>query len=256
VVSEADVSDLFVRLNDRVAVITGAGSGIGEAISRRFAEQGAVVALLDLDLNQAMRVAHSIGVQAQAFECDVSSRASVTTSIAAVTATVGAIDILVNCAGVVGLAPADELSDEWWARTLTVNLTGTFVMSQEVGRLMLERGRGKIINLASQAASVALDGHAAYCASKFGVVGLSKVLASEWAGRGVTVNTISPTVVLTALGRQAWSGPKGDRLLAQIPTGRFAEPEEIAAVASFLASKASDMINGADILVDGGYTIR
>jgi D-threitol dehydrogenase (NAD+) len=121
---------------------------------------------------------------------------------------------------------------------------------------MLAQGRGKVINLASQAASVAPDHHVAYCASKFGVVGLSKVLASEWAGRGLTVNTVSPTVVLTELGRTAWEGPKGEALKAQIPTGRFALPEEIAATVLFLASDSADMVNGADILVDGGYTVR
>jgi NAD(P)-dependent dehydrogenase (short-subunit alcohol dehydrogenase family) len=103
---------------------------------------------------------------------------------------------------------------------------------------------------------VALDQHAAYCASKFAVVGLSKVLASEWAPRGVTVNTVSPTVVLTELGRKAWEGPKGDALKAQIPTGRFALPEEVAATVLFLASNNADMVNGLDLLVDGGYTIR
>jgi NAD(P)-dependent dehydrogenase (short-subunit alcohol dehydrogenase family) len=129
-------------------------------------------------------------------------------------------------------------------------------MCQAVGRHMLANGGGRIINLASQAATVALDQHAAYCASKFAVVGLSKVLASEWAGRGVTVNTVSPTVVLTDLGRKAWEGEKGDALKAQIPTGRFAYPEEIAATALFLASDSAAMVNGADILVDGGYTVR
>ena len=121
---------------------------------------------------------------------------------------------------------------------------------------MLAAGHGKIINLASQAGTVALDRHVAYCASKFGVIGLTKVLASEWAGRGVTVNTISPTVVLTELGRREWDSPRGDALKKLIPTGRFAQPEEIAASAVFLASDAADMINGADLLVDGGYTIR
>jgi NAD(P)-dependent dehydrogenase (short-subunit alcohol dehydrogenase family) len=121
---------------------------------------------------------------------------------------------------------------------------------------MLEQRSGKIISLASQAATVALSGHAAYCASKFGLVGLTKVLAAEWAGRGVTANTISPTVVLTDLGRQAWTGEKGERLKAQIPTGRFAYPGEIAAAAVYLASPAADMVNGADLLVDGGYTIQ
>lgn len=121
---------------------------------------------------------------------------------------------------------------------------------------MLAHGAGKIINMASQAGSIALENHAAYCASKWGVIGLSKVLASEWAGRGVTVNTISPTVVLTELGKKAWAGQKGEDLKKQIPTGRFALPEEIAAAAVFLASNASNMINGADLIIDGGYTIQ
>jgi NAD(P)-dependent dehydrogenase (short-subunit alcohol dehydrogenase family) len=191
-----------------------------------------------------------------AFACDVTDQASVVAAVDQVMQLHGRIDVLVNSAGVVHLAPAEELSLSAWNTTLAVNLTGAFLLSQTVGRIMLEQRRGKVINLASQAASVALLAHAAYCASKFGLVGLTKVLASEWAGRGVTANTISPTVVLTDLGRKAWEGPKGDRLKEEIPTGRFAYPEEIAAAAVFLASDAADMINGADLLVDGGYTIR
>lgn len=168
----------------------------------------------------------------------------------------GRIDVLVNSAGVAILAPAEELTPQAWDTTLAVNLTGAFTMCQTVGRIMLNQGSGKVISIASQAATVALIDHAAYCASKFGLVGLTKVLASEWAGRGVTANTISPTVVLTDLGRKAWAGEKGENLLTQIPTGRFDYPEEIAAAAVFLASNAADMINGADPPVDGGYTIR
>ncbi|GAB3239890.1 hypothetical protein GCM10027586_16450 [Kineococcus gypseus] len=171
-------------------------------------------------------------------------------------AATGGIDVLVTCAGIVDLAPAEELEPAAFTRTLAINLTGTFLTAREVGRGMLERGHGKVITMASQAASVALDGHAAYCASKAGVVGLTRVLASEWAGRGVTANSISPTVVLTDLGRKAWSGPKGDAARAAIPTGRFALPREIAGAALFLASGASDMVNGTDLVVDGGYTIR
>ena len=110
--------------------------------------------------------------------------------------------------------------------------------------------------MASRAATVALDQHVAYRASKFGVVGVPKVLASEWCGRGVRVNTISPIVVLTDLGHEAWDGPRGDALRKQIPAGRFAYPNEIAAAAVFLASDAAAMITGADLLIDGGYTIR
>jgi NAD(P)-dependent dehydrogenase (short-subunit alcohol dehydrogenase family) len=110
--------------------------------------------------------------------------------------------------------------------------------------------------LASQAASVALTDHVAYCASKFGVLGVTKVLASEWGNRGITVNSVSPTVVLTDLGRKAWAGEKGDALKKMIPAGRFAEPDEVAAAVLFLASDGADMVNGADLIVDGGYTIR
>jgi NAD(P)-dependent dehydrogenase (short-subunit alcohol dehydrogenase family) len=121
---------------------------------------------------------------------------------------------------------------------------------------MIAAGRGgKIVNLASQAGTVAIDEHVAYCASKFGVIGLTKTLAAEWGRHKITVNSISPTIVLTDLGRKAWAGEKGEAAKKRIPMGRFAYPEEIAAAAVFLASNGADMINGADLLVDGGYTI-
>jgi len=154
------------------------------------------------------------------------------------------------------LASAEELSEQAWDITLDVNAKGTFLASQAFGRSMLQRGQGKIINMASQAASVGLEQHAAYCASKGAVLGLTRVLAIEWAGRGVTVNAISPTVVLTPLGRKAWDGPQGEAMRALIPVGRFAEPEEVAALAVFLASDGANMINGADVVVDGGFTVR
>ena len=241
--------DLSFSLDGKVAVITGGASGIGAAIASAYAAKGAKVVILDL-------IVPSESDDIAAFACDVTDQASVVAAVDQVMQLHGRIDVLVNSAGVVQLAPAEELSLSAWNTTLAVNLTGAFLLCQTVGRIMLEQRHGKVINLASQAASVALLAHAAYCASKFGLVGLTKVLASEWAGRGVTANTISPTVVLTDLGRKAWEGPKGDRLKEEIPTGRFAYPEEIAAAAVFLASDAADMINGADLLVDGGYTIR
>jgi NAD(P)-dependent dehydrogenase (short-subunit alcohol dehydrogenase family) len=241
--------DLSFSLDGKVAVITGGASGIGAAIASAYAAKAAKVVILDLTVP-------SEPGDVAAFACDVTDPASVVAAVDQVMQLHGRIDVLVNSAGVVQLAPAEELSLSAWNTTLAVNLTGAFLLCQTVGRIMLEQRHGKVINLASQAASVALFAHAAYCASKFGLVGLTKVLASEWAGRGVTANTISPTVVLTDLGRKAWEGPKGDRLKEEIPTGRFAYPEEIAAAAVFLASDAADMINGADLLVDGGYTIR
>ena len=154
------------------------------------------------------------------------------------------------------LAPADQLPLDHWDKTIAINLKGTFLMSQTVGKAMIAAGRGgKIVNLASQAGTVAIDEHVAYCASKFGVIGLSKVLAAEWGKHRICVNTLSPTVVLTELGKKAWDNPKGEALKLRIPAGRFALPEEIAAAAVFLASSGADMITGADLLIDGGYTI-
>ena len=248
--------DYDFNLTGKTAVITGGASGIGSAIARAFVAKGVKVALLDLNLDGAKAMASGLGEHILAFRCDVSNSSSVAQAVADAHSGLGDIDILVNSAGIVALAPAESLSDQDWQRTLDINLTGTFYMSREVGKIMLKQGKGKIINMASQAATVALDQNVAYCASKFAVVGLTKVLASEWAGRGVTANSISPTVVLTDLGKAAWDNPNGDAIKKLIPKGRFAEPEEIAATAVFLASDASDMINGADLLIDGGYTVR
>ncbi|MEV1169291.1 GolD/DthD family dehydrogenase [Nonomuraea sp. NPDC049784] len=250
------VPDLTFGLGGKVALVTGGASGIGAAIAATYAVKGAKVAVVDIDRAAAEAKARELAGDSTGFRCDVSDPGDVRAAVGAVLDAYGRIDVLVNSAGVAILAPAEDLDVSAFDRTIDINLKGTFLVCQEAGKHMLAAGGGKIINLASQAATVALDQHVAYCASKFGVVGLSKVLASEWAGRGVTVNTISPTVVLTDLGRKAWEGPKGDALKAQIPTGRFAYPEEIAAAALFLASDGANMINGADILVDGGYTIR
>ena len=235
--------DYAFSLAGKVAVVTGGASGIGSAIVDAYAAKGATVVVLDRAIEEAQRKV-SEGSAAAAVECDVTIEQSVVDAVTAVSARFGRIDVLVNSA-------IDK-----WDLTMAVNLRGVFLVSQQVGRVMLAQGSGTVISLASQAATVALPGHLAYCASKSGLVGLTKVLALEWAGRGVTANTISPTVVMTPLARQLWDNPEGDALKAQIPTQRFAEPEEIAAVAVFLASDAAKMINGADLLVDGGYTIR
>lgn len=248
--------DKVFNFNNKIIVVTGGASGIGQAISKAFAAQGATVAVVDLEESKAMKIAEELGNSSRGFACDVANYESVKNVATSIQDRYKKIDVLVNSAGIVALAPADILSLDMWNKTINVNLSGTFFMSQAIGKFMLSEGSGKIINMASQAASIALDEHVAYCASKFGVLGITKVLASEWAGRGINVNSISPTVVLTELGKKAWDGPKGDALKKLIPTGRFALPEEIAASALFLSSSAADMINGADLLVDGGYTVR
>jgi D-threitol dehydrogenase (NAD+) len=239
----------------RVVLVTGAGSGIGAAIARAFAGKGARVACLDLNADAAAATAAALP-GAVGFGGNVADPASVEGAVAEVIAAFGRIDVLVNSAGIVDLAQAEEITLAAWQRTLDVNLTGSFLMAQAVGRHMIAAGGGRIINLASQAGSVAIEGHVAYCASKFAVIGLTKTLALEWGRHGITCNSLSPTVVLTDLGRKAWDGPKGEAMKALIPAGRFAEPEEIAAAAVFLASDGAAMINGADLLIDGGYTVR
>lgn len=240
----------------KVAVVTGAASGIGAAIAEAFAARGARVALLDMNLEAGQSRAAGLA-GAVALACNVTDAASIDAALAGVQSHLGAPDILVNSAGIVDLAPAEDLSLGAWDRTIAVNLTGTFLMAQAVGRAMIGAGKaGRIVNLASQAGSVAIDGHVAYCASKFGVIGVTKTLALEWGKHGITVNSVSPTVVLTDLGRKAWDGAKGEAMKALIPTGRFAEPHEIASAVLFLASDEAAMINGADLLVDGGYTVK
>ncbi len=247
--------DYDFPLQGKTALVTGAASGIGAAIADALAAKAVRVAVVDMNADAAAAKATALP-DAIAVACNVADPASVASAVAKVADAFGRIDILVNSAGIVDLAPAEEISLQAWQRTLDVNLTGSFLVAQEVGRHMIARGGGRIINLASQAGSVAIDQHVAYCASKFAVIGLTKTLALEWGQHGITVNSISPTVVLTDLGKAAWAGPKGEAMKAQIPSGRFAEPCEIAAAAVFLASDAAGMINGADLLVDGGFTVK
>jgi NAD(P)-dependent dehydrogenase (short-subunit alcohol dehydrogenase family) len=250
------IVDPNFSLEKKTIAITGAASGIGAAIAKMFSQKGASVAVLDMAKELAEEVARTLGNNSTSFAVNVTNPESVNAAVDAVVKHYGRIDVLLHSAGIVALDPAEKVTVDDWSRQIDVNLSGTFYVNQAVGKVMLDQGKGKIINMASQAGSIALNQHAAYCASKWGVIGLSKVLASEWAGRGVTVNTISPTVVLTDLGRKAWSGQRGEEMKKLIPVGRFAEPEEIAAAAVFLASDASDMINGADMVIDGGYTIQ
>ncbi|ECZ8127615.1 D-threitol dehydrogenase [Salmonella enterica] len=244
-------------LTGKVAIITGGAAGIGYAIASCFISQGGRVVLLDrsesvVDAARQLASNHKVlGLRA-----DVTSSADVEQAIKETLRHFGRLDILVNSAGIVMLDPAEELSEAAWNATLAVNLTGVFLMSQIAGRYFLQQKRGIIINLASQAGVVALPGHLAYCASKAGVIGLTQVLALEWGPHNVRINAISPTVVLTELGRKAWSGAVAEEMLQKIPLRRFAQPEDIAAAALYLASDAANMITGTNLVIDGGYTIQ
>lgn len=246
------------ELNGRVALITGGASGLGEAIAHGLAQQGAAVVLADRDAERLQKVSAELeetGAQVSTVELDVTDRPGVDRAVAGVVEDQGSLDIVVNSAGIVALDAVDQLPDEAWDRTLEINLSGTFAVCRAAGARMKAQQYGRIINIASQAAHVALEHHAAYSASKSGLFGLTTSLARELGPYSVTANTISPTVVMTDLGRKAWDGPHGDAHRAEIPARRFAEPEEIAATAVFLASTEAAMVNGADLRVDGGFTI-
>ena len=242
----------------RTALVTGGAGGIGLAIARQLAEGGARVVLVDLE-RQALDVAAASLAEPRhhlALAVDVTRPEGVEQAVATVLEATGRIDILVNSAGVALLEPAGEISEAAWERTLAVNLTAPLLLAQAVAPAMRRQRHGRIINLASQASVVALRRHAAYCASKAGLVGLTRVLALEWATDGITVNAISPTVVDTPLGRKAWAGQVGAAMRALIPTGRFAQPEEVARLAVFLAGTHAGMLTGENIVIDGGYSIQ
>ena len=249
--------DKDFRLNGKVALVTGAAAGIGRAIADLYADKGADLALIDLseDVHEAARELAGRGVKTHAIVADLTIDGATESVVAEALATFGKIDILVNNAGVVLLDAAESLSEDLWDRTMAINLKVPFLLSQLVGREMIKAGGGKIINLASQAGIVALNRHVAYCASKGAIIMMTRVLAFEWGRYGICVNAISPTVTLTELGKRAWGGQVGEDFKKLIPVGRFAYPEEVAAVALFLASQAADMINGENVLIDGGYTV-
>ena len=253
-------------LTDRVALITGGAAGFGEAIAAGFAEYGCDVAVTDTDLDGAERVAESVralGRRAIALPGDVADPEQIRAMTKRSVEALGAIDILVNCAGIPQHDPAESTPIETWDRVLDINLRGTFLCCQSVGRIMLQQGKGAIINFSSIAGVVGIGrGNNAYCASKGGVNALTKQLALEWASRGIRVNAIAPCQFRTKGLQDVLEDPQFDpeklmeSWLANIPIGRLGEAEDIVGPALFLASDASAMMTGTILEVDGGYLAR
>jgi NAD(P)-dependent dehydrogenase (short-subunit alcohol dehydrogenase family) len=249
------LADLF-RLDDRVAVVIGAGGGLGEAIVRGFREAGAVVIVADRDLSAAQRVADSCrSDNAIAVSVDITRSESIDALRTEVERRFDAVDVLVNSAGISARHPAEDFPEDDWDRVLEVNLKGSFLTCQAFGRGMLARRRGTIVNLASIAGRAGIPGTTAYSQSKGGIVQLTRSLAVEWIDRGVRVNAIAPSVFDTPLlhAADAVSSSGTQWMLARTPLGRFGRPDEIVGPALFLASDASSMVTGHVLAVDGGY---
>ncbi|EAE8051620.1 D-threitol dehydrogenase [Listeria monocytogenes] len=243
-------------MTDKVAVVTGAASGIGKAMAELFSEKGAYVVLLDIKEDVKDVAAKINPSRTLALQVDITKKENIEKVVAEIKKVYPKIDILANSAGVALLEKAEDLPEEYWDKTMELNLKGSFLMAQIIGREMIATGGGKIVNMASQASVIALDKHVAYCASKAAIVSMTQVLAMEWAPYNINVNAISPTVILTELGKKAWAGQVGEDMKKLIPAGRFGYPEEVAACALFLVSDAASLITGENLIIDGGYTIK
>jgi 3-oxoacyl-[acyl-carrier protein] reductase len=239
-----------MKLLNKVAFVTGAGQGMGQAIVRHFAEQGARVVAADINLEAARQTVEGLGDNAMAVICNVADSDSVASAMAAVEARFGRLDILVNNAGVGSIDTFTETPDEHWQRVIGVNLTGAFFCSREAVKLMLKAGSGAVINISSTAALTG-EGPSHYCAAKAGVMGLTRSMARELAASGIRVNTLVPGPTNTPM----MAGIPDDwmqTMLKAIPLGRLCETDEIARVAAFLASDDAGFITGQNLAVNGG----
>jgi NAD(P)-dependent dehydrogenase (short-subunit alcohol dehydrogenase family) len=247
--------DLF-RLDGQAAVVVGGAGGLGAAMARGLAEAGAAVAVADANAGQARRVAEDIakaGGRALTVAVDVADRASVERMAAEVEDRLGPIEVLVNSAGITHRSPAADFPEAEWRRVIAVNLTGVFNGCQVVGRRMLARRRGRIVNIASIAGQIGLTGTVAYAASKGGVVMLTRALAVEWAPHNVRVNAIAPSWFESNIGDLIHREPGyAERAMRRVPIGRMGTPDELIGAALYLASDASSMVTGHVLAVDGG----
>jgi len=248
-----------MKLKDKIAIVTGGGSGIGRGVCIAFAREGAHVVVADINLQSAQETVALIeaaGRRGLAIQTDVADPAQINAMVAAARAAFGRIDILFNGAGIISATTLLETTVEEWDRIQDINLRGQFLCLQAVGRIMVEQGRGKIINITSILASQGRVKRGAYCASKAGITSLTQTAAVELGPLGVFVNAIAPGSIETGMTKSAPSTPEETaRKVAGIPLRRRGDPEDLTGPAVFLASDDSDYVTGAVLTVDGGFTV-